>query len=238
MFVKRYSEDTDMPEWGGATYYFELSATYQAVNEMVFYQNGSVRVYSAQHQADEFGKLPEKPLASDPTERAEWEAYRIEESEFKQAWEEAQYPERRYYLIGRRFSAGFIDTLIWAPVFLLFAREFGQLGTVVNPDGTVFRGVNLSGIPFLAFLLLGLTYNVLLEWHYGGTVGKLALGIEVKDEAGSKLTFRATLIRNVMRILDGFPFLIPYVVGLVAMGNSDKRQRLGDRFAHTIVLKK
>jgi hypothetical protein len=39
-----------------------------------------------------------------------------------------------------------------------------------------------------------------------------------------------------MRFLDAFPYVVPYLVGAVAISNSPKLQRWGDRTAETIVV--
>jgi uncharacterized RDD family membrane protein YckC len=45
---------------------------------------------------------------------------------------------------------------------------------------------------------------------------------------------QAALIRNILRIVDG---LFVYLVGAILVWKSDKRQRLGDRVAHTVVVR-
>jgi uncharacterized RDD family membrane protein YckC len=55
-------------------------------------------------------------------------------------------------------------------------------------------------------------------------------------EDGGQVTAEAALIRNLMRFLDAFPYVVPYLVGAVAISNSPKLQRLGDRTSETIVV--
>jgi uncharacterized RDD family membrane protein YckC len=69
----------------------------------------------------------------------------------------------------------------------------------------------------------------------GGTLGKMALGMKVVKEDGAKLDWGASLIRNILRIVDGFFF---YLVGAIVVWTSKKRQRLGDMVAHTLVVRK
>jgi len=40
---------------------------------------------------------------------------------------------------------------------------------------------------------------------------------------------------NILRIIDALPFL--YIIGLIFMSRSDKKQRLGDKIARTVVIK-
>jgi len=44
-------------------------------------------------------------------------------------------------------------------------------------------------------------------------------------------------VRNVLRPIDLIPYVVPYLLGAILIWSSDKRQRLGDRIAHTIVVK-
>jgi uncharacterized RDD family membrane protein YckC len=52
---------------------------------------------------------------------------------------------------------------------------------------------------------------------------------------GSDVTWAASVIRNLFRVIDGF-FL--YLVGAIIVWNSAKRQRLGDQVARTVVVAK
>jgi len=65
----------------------------------------------------------------------------------------------------------------------------------------------------------------------------LAAGIKVVKDDGAKLSVGGVIIRNICRIIDGFPYVIPYLLGMVVMATNKKSQRLGDKFAHSIVIK-
>jgi len=136
------------------------------------------------------------------------------------------------YDMSRRVSAFVLDVVLWIPIFIIASQHFGTYsvgGSNIN--------FNLTGIPFVVFLLMFTTYYVLFESLAGGTLGKLAVGIRVTDEQGNKPTFVKSLVRNVLRIVDGFPYIIPYLLGFIVASTSDKKQRLGDKAAHTIVAK-
>jgi uncharacterized RDD family membrane protein YckC len=134
-------------------------------------------------------------------------------------------------IVGTRIGAFLIDAVIWVVVFIIFSLVTSQADT---SDGVYF---NLEGLPFVLYLLLGITYGTILEMVYGGTVGKLVLGITVVNDEGGKLTLQQSLIRNIMRFVDGFPYFVPYLVGLIAVATSPTKQRLGDRVAHTYVVR-
>jgi hypothetical protein len=89
-------------------------------------------------------------------------------------------------------------------------------------------------------------YFIVLEASFGTTIGKLIMGLRVTDIQGHRASFRAILLRNVLRLLDilplisinfgGITFNIPYLIGGIIAFGSPYRQRLGDRVAHTLVV--
>ncbi|MBW3666803.1 MAG: RDD family protein, partial [Actinobacteria bacterium] len=61
-------------------------------------------------------------------------------------------------------------------------------------------------------------------------------GQRVVMEDGSPVDWRASTIRNVLRVVDVLPLF--YLVGAILVWNSDRRQRLGDRVAGTVVVRR
>jgi len=123
-------------------------------------------------------------------------------------------------------------------VFLIMA--FWLIGNIVGSmsGGLTESGFNLNGLPgLLAIFLVAVTfflYLLLFEGLFGTTVGKLFLGLRVKNVDGSRCGFGQALLRNLLRIVDGLPFL--YVAGLITILVTKKKQRVGDLAAHTIVV--
>ena len=135
----------------------------------------------------------------------------------------------RYVGLGRRFVAWLIDWLILSVVVALL----GEYRT----GGGVFE-VSWQGWRFVvAFVLVPLVYLVLFEWLLAATPGKFTVGIRVRRLDGTRIGFGQSLGRNLARLIDGLPYVIPYIVGAIAIGRSATRQRLGDRWAGTVVLK-
>ncbi|MDZ4133717.1 MAG: RDD family protein, partial [Dethiobacteria bacterium] len=97
-------------------------------------------------------------------------------------------------------------------------------------------GFELEGGPALLYYLLSFLYYILMEAFMGGTVGKLALGMRVELEDGSPITIGASIIRNLLRFVDFLPFA--YILGMIMISTSPLKQRLGDRVAKTVVIKK
>lgn len=81
----------------------------------------------------------------------------------------------------------------------------------------------------------GTLYHVVLEGAGGRTVDKAALGIAVVREDGTDCTIRAAAVRTALRIVDALP--VAYRLGLLSIAPSERRQRLGDRAANTVVIR-
>jgi len=127
--------------------------------------------------------------------------------------------EKPYEGVPIRFVAALIDAVIIIVIAGIFAIPFKD---------------QLSGaVSLLVFLL----YFILLEGAYGQTVGKMAVKIKVVREDGTKIDYTDAVVRNVLRLIDLIPYFIPYLLGAILIWSSDKQQRLGDRVAHTVVVK-
>lgn len=135
----------------------------------------------------------------------------------------------RYVSVGRRFVAYIIDSIVLGLVTAPF-------GSYKFEDGTA--SYRVVGVPFLLSLLVWIAYFAILEATLGATLGKLALGIRVLKADGSKLDWGASIVRNILRIVDAFPYFIPYLLGAILVWSSPTRQRLGDRAASTVVVRK
>lgn len=84
-------------------------------------------------------------------------------------------------------------------------------------------------------VVVGTVYHVLLEGLLGRTVGKAAVGIAVVREDGGPCTLRAATVRTLGRFVDGLP--VAYLVGIASILLTERRQRLGDILASTVVVR-
>ena len=134
-----------------------------------------------------------------------------------------------YISVGRRFIAILIDSLIG----LIWMIPLGDLET----SSRTFS-FQLSGTPFLVNAALWIAYFTILEGAFGATAGKFIVGIRVRSLDGSPAGYWEAFVRNLLRIVDSFPWIIPYLVGAVAVWNSPTRQRVGDRVGRTVVIQK
>ena len=132
--------------------------------------------------------------------------------------------ELRLAGLGSRFSAELIDILIkgvlLGALVLIALLAFGEVAA-----GVVF----VVGI-FAAVVV----YDVVFEVRSAGaTPGKRALGVRVLLEDGAPVGLRASAIRNVIRLIEGFALL--YIPAIIAVLATRRNQRLGDLAAGTVV---
>lgn len=123
--------------------------------------------------------------------------------------------------------ATIIDVIVFFLLTWLVAMATGN---------TTSDGFSMEGSVVLLPMVIFFVYLVAMEATLGATLGKLALGLRVvKKDGTSPIGWPASLVRNVLRIVDG---LFVYLVGAILVWRSSTRQRLGDRVAGTVVVKK
>jgi len=98
------------------------------------------------------------------------------------------------------------------------------------------RGELLQTIITYFGLLAFLFYTLCMEiFNNGQTLGKVASGTKVLKADGSEPSLSDYMIRVLFHMID---FLLSFgVLGAIFIATSDKRQRLGDRAANTVVVK-
>ncbi len=78
-------------------------------------------------------------------------------------------------------------------------------------------------------------YTSICEAYYGATLGKMFLGLFVVDKKGEQISFGAALVRSLLFYVDQFFFGL---VGYMVMKDNPLHQRLGDKAAGTVVIKR
>jgi len=131
-----------------------------------------------------------------------------------------------YSGVGKRALATVVDSIL---CFVGFGFIIALLTGGVNESGI---GFSLDGLPAFMVFFLWFAYYVVMEATIGATVGKLIVGIRVKKSDESSIGWQSSLVRNILRIVDGIFF---YLLGAIFVWNSPNRQRLGDRIAGTVV---
>jgi uncharacterized RDD family membrane protein YckC len=129
--------------------------------------------------------------------------------------------------LGSRFVALLADTLLQGVVLALLI-----VALVVTGAG----GIAFGAIIAVAIFALLFVYPMAFELAAAGrTPGKRWSSLRVVCDDGSPLTFRASALRNVLRLVDILPGL--YLVGAVAIFATRTNQRLGDLAAGTLVVR-
>ena len=86
----------------------------------------------------------------------------------------------------------------------------------------------------LVFLAIIFIYLIVTEAYLGWTVGKRLLGMRVVDGSGGNIGLQKSIIRNLLRLIDGLPAF--NILGIILITSSETGQRFGDRVAITYVI--
>ncbi len=145
----------------------------------------------------------------------------------------------QYISVGRRALAIIIDGIVLIPAFILGAilfPDFAGCTSTSSPASGYRFNCSLDGPAVLVPVVIGFAYFILLEGSVGATVGKFIVGIRVRQLDGTKITWKQSTIRNLLRLIDGLFF---YLIGAIIVWNSNPlRQRLGDQTAGTVVIQR
>jgi uncharacterized RDD family membrane protein YckC len=127
--------------------------------------------------------------------------------------------------LGSRAVAGGLDLVLKAlAVGVLLVVLLGLLGA---------QGA-LVVVPAIGLTLL--LFDVAFETLRGGrTPGKSISGLRVVRSSGRPVDLTASMIRNVLRLVDGMA--LSYVPTIVSIAVTERNQRLGDLAADTIVIR-
>jgi uncharacterized RDD family membrane protein YckC len=135
---------------------------------------------------------------------------------------------------GDRIVAVIIDTILIFLLSLVIFIPFWLLGGFFNFSGS-FGFLFFGPITLLSWLLW-LLYFTYFEATSGQTLGKQLMNIRVVDEITLQhLDFGRSLVRNILRIIDWLPFL--YLIGFILIATNERKQRIGDMAARSIVVK-
>jgi uncharacterized RDD family membrane protein YckC len=130
---------------------------------------------------------------------------------------------------GRRIVATILDGIVLG---LLYRASTAVFGGHYKSDLDFTRLTSKAGLGWLVVTLL---YYVLLEGLFGRTVGKLITGIRVIDaKTGGTPGMFTALIRTLLRIIDSAGgYLLAWIIVVL----NDRRRRLGDMAADTLVVR-
>ena len=139
--------------------------------------------------------------------------------------------------VGSRAYAAMIDYAIC--FIIVLAADIG-ITVFFAKTGGLMRSASaslaLSIIVLVQFAVLWGYYVLFEALADGRTPGKMLQRLRVVRDGGYSVTFGASAIRNLMRIVDMQPLLV-YGVGMISVLFSKSGKRLGDMAAGTIVVK-
>jgi uncharacterized RDD family membrane protein YckC len=136
--------------------------------------------------------------------------------------------------LWNRFVASFVDLVVMVVVAAVVAVVLGDTSSGTNAQGVHSTGFHLGGGGLLIVGAVYLAYTTACEATTGATLGKKLEGIRVVRVDGSRAGWGRAFARNVLRCVDGLFF---YLVGVVFIASSPRKQRVGDRVAGTMVVR-
>ena len=124
----------------------------------------------------------------------------------------------------RRFVPYVIDNILLSVIFWLLVVVLGGIAG----DGGVIGAYTLAAIVWLGY------YAAMESSTSQATVGKMALGIQVTDLEGNRISFGRALGRNLAKIIS----VLIFYIGFIMAAFTAKKQALQDMIAGTLVVKK
>jgi uncharacterized RDD family membrane protein YckC len=132
----------------------------------------------------------------------------------------------------RRFAALLIDALIGSAAGFVVGFLVGLTVAISGGDDVSSGWSALINVLSVAGWFL---YFALMESSsHQATVGKIALGIQVTDLAGERLSFGRALGRNLAKIIS----TIIIYIGFIIAAFTERKQALHDLIASTLVVKR
>jgi uncharacterized RDD family membrane protein YckC len=138
-------------------------------------------------------------------------------------------------------ASGVIDVVLVVVAGIIYTIVLGS----DTPTGELAKKVTFSmqfndkqvtGGGIWMFQLLALVYFFVTELVMGGSIGKRLLGQRVVMADGSKLTVIGAGLRTLLRPIDGFPWILPNLLGFIVVAVNGQHRRIGDFLGRTVVI--
>jgi uncharacterized RDD family membrane protein YckC len=139
-----------------------------------------------------------------------------------------------YAGVAIRYLAILLDLVVLSAVFFPVTRIVKGTWILSATNHRWAHGWFVTDPLCLIFLAVMILYFVLFEAFPGATPGKVAAGLRVRRPDGGRPGLTRSLVRNLLRVVDGLPAL--GILGAVLIATSSERTRLGDRLAQTRVV--
>jgi uncharacterized RDD family membrane protein YckC len=150
---------------------------------------------------------------------------------------------RRYAGFWIRFVAQIIDGIILFvlglivgfPVRMLLGVSAVSVAQTQDPNQVLAMlpaMMGMIGVSLLINLVVGICYDIWFVHNKGGTIGKLALGLQIIRLDGSRLSYGEAIGRYFAKILSA---IILYI-GFIMAGLDAEKRALHDRICNTLVI--
>ncbi|MFZ4765347.1 MAG: RDD family protein [Roseimicrobium sp.] len=142
---------------------------------------------------------------------------------------------------GAKLIDGIIVTVVTLPVSLFILFSMG----IFSPDfekrlqedpSAVGAFLGMYGLLFLFGIVFHIAYNGLLVWKWGGTPGKLAVGIKVVSQEGQPLSLGRAIGRAAADMINAF--ICNGITYLIVAFDEPQKRGLHDHIAGTRVVYK
>jgi uncharacterized RDD family membrane protein YckC len=120
-----------------------------------------------------------------------------------------------------RFIAAFVDNLIGFALMMAVA--------ILIPE-------RFPVIKFIFYILIYFAYFIVFEALWSRTLGKYFQGLIVRKLDGDRCDWKAALIRTALRLIEINPILLGGIPAGLIIISSERKQRLGDILAGTVVV--
>ena len=127
---------------------------------------------------------------------------------------------------GLRIIAALIDFIPLIILLVVMAATLGDLGR---------SSIRLDGAPAFLYFVLVYAYYIGFEVTTGATIGKRIMGLRVVKVNGEAYGWGSCIGRNLFRLIDGLPVF--YLVGVISVALTGRKQRLGDLAVGTLVVR-
>jgi uncharacterized RDD family membrane protein YckC len=150
---------------------------------------------------------------------------------------------RRYGGFWIRFVAIIIDGIILAvvggiigfPIRMLLGVSAVSVAQSQDPSAVMAAlpaMMGMIGVSVLINLVVSICYDIWFVHNKGGTIGKLALGLQIINLDGSRLSYGQAVGRYFAKILSA---IILYI-GFIMAGLDSEKRALHDRICNTLVI--
>ena len=125
---------------------------------------------------------------------------------------------------SKRVFATLIDYGVFFLIMWVYMMYFGE---------ETNEGYEVNGIMTLPILIYWFFYFVMIEGFWQATLGHQLLNLKVTQDNFKEIDIGHSFKRRILDIIDFMFFGIP---AFISIRNNEKKQRIGDMYAKTIVV--